>query len=107
MWNSTWNCGFERAFYLSYAPESAKKIAYAASIGKPALDDWEKPLMREALLRYDAISVREAEAAELLDSIGVPGACPSWIPRSCSAVPSGRPFPRLGARFPLAARVPA
>lgn len=76
VWNSTWNGGFERAFYLSYAPEGAKKIAYAASIGKSSLDDWEVPLMREALLRYDAISVREAEAAELLDSIGVPGAVP-------------------------------
>lgn len=76
VWNSTWNCGFERAFYLSYAPEGAEKIAYAASIGKSTLDDWEKPLMREALLRYDAISVREPEAAELLDSIGVPGAVP-------------------------------
>lgn len=76
VWNSTWNGGFERAFYLSFVPEGAKRIAYAASIGKPSLEDWEVPLMREALLRYDAISVREAEAAELLDSIGVPGAMP-------------------------------
>lgn len=76
VWNSTWNGGFERAFYLSFAPVGAKRIAYAASIGKSALEDWEAPLMREALSSYSAISVREAEAADLLDSIGIHGAVP-------------------------------
>ncbi|MEO3412817.1 polysaccharide pyruvyl transferase family protein, partial [Bifidobacterium adolescentis] len=76
VWNSTWNEGFNKAFYLSFAPEGAKRIAYAASIGKSSLEDWEKPLMRDALNRYSHISVREAEAAELLNSIGVHGAVP-------------------------------
>lgn len=76
VWNSTWNDGFERAFYLSFAPKGARRIAYAASIGKSALEDWEVPLMRETLSSYSAISVREAEAADLLDSIGVRGAVP-------------------------------
>ena len=49
VWNSTWNEGFNKAFYLSFAPEGAKRIAYAASIGKSSLEDWEKPLMRDAL----------------------------------------------------------
>lgn len=80
VWNSTWNGGFERAFYLSFAPKGAKRIAYASSIGKSSLEDWEIPLVREALSRYDAISVREAEAAELLDSIGVKGAVPVLDP---------------------------
>lgn len=52
VWNSTWNEGFNKAFYLSFAPEGAKRIAYAASIGKSSLEDWEKPLMRDALNRY-------------------------------------------------------
>lgn len=34
VWNSLWNKGFEKAFYLTFAPEGAKRIAYAASIGK-------------------------------------------------------------------------
>lgn len=76
VWNSKWNGGFERAFYLSFVPEGKKRIAYAASIGKSALEDWEIPLMREALLRYSAISVREEEAVDLLDSIGIHGAVP-------------------------------
>lgn len=76
VWNSTWNKGFDRAFYLSFAPEGAKRIAYAASIGKSSLDEWEKAPMREALSKYAYISVREVEAAELLESIGVHGAVP-------------------------------
>ena len=74
VWNSKWNGGFERAFYLSFAPEGARRIAYASSIGKSSLENWEIPLMRKALSRYSAISVREAEAVDLLDSIGVRGA---------------------------------
>ena len=76
VWNSMWNKGFEKAFYLTFAPEGAKRIAYAASIGKSKLDDWEIEPMREELSKYSHISVREAEAADLLDSIGVHGAVP-------------------------------
>ena len=76
VWNSVWNKGFNKAFYLEFAPVGAKRIAYAASIGKSSLEEWEKAPMREALLKYSHISVREEEAVELLDSIGVPGAVP-------------------------------
>lgn len=76
VWNSIWNNGFDRAFYLSFASEGKKKIAYAASIGKAALEDWEAEPMRKALSSYSCISVREQEAADLLDSIGVHGAVP-------------------------------
>lgn len=76
VWNSTWNKGFNKAFYLDFAPKDAKRIAYAASIGKPSLEEWEKKPMRDALAKYSHISVRETEAVELLDSIGVHGAVP-------------------------------
>ena len=76
VWNSVWNKGFNKAFYLEFAPVEATRIAYAASIGKSSLEEWEKAPMREALLKYSHISVREEEAVELLDSIGVPGAVP-------------------------------
>lgn len=76
VWNSVWNKGFNKAFYLEFAPAEAKRIAYAASIGKSSLEEWEKAPMREALLKYSHISVREEEAVELLDAIGVHGAVP-------------------------------
>lgn len=71
VWNSTWNGGFNKPFYLTFAPKGAKKIAYAASIGKDSLEEWEKEPMRAALAEYSHISVREERAAELLDSIGI------------------------------------
>lgn len=76
VWNSVWNKGFNKAFYLEFAPVGAKRIAYAASIGKSSLEEWEKAPMREALLKYSHISVREEEAVELLDSVGIQGAVP-------------------------------
>lgn len=76
VWNSVWNKGFNKAFYLEFAPAEAKRIAYAASIGKSSLEEWEKAPMREALLKYSHISVREEEAVELLDSVGIQGAVP-------------------------------
>lgn len=76
VWNSIWNNGFDRAFYLSFVPEGKRKIAYAASIGKAMLEDWEAEPMQKALSSYSCISVREQEAADLLESIGVHGAVP-------------------------------
>lgn len=76
VWNSVWNKGFNKAFYLEFAPEGAKRIAYAASIGKAVLEDWEREPMYEALAKYSHISVREEEAVESLDSIGIHGAVP-------------------------------
>lgn len=76
VWNSIWNNGFDRAFYLSFAPEGKRKIAYAASIGKATLEDWEAEPMQKALSSYSYISVREQEAADLLEHIGVHGAVP-------------------------------
>ena len=71
VWNSTWNGGFDKAFYLGFAPEGKRRIAYAASVGKSELEDWEAKPMREALSSYSHISVREQEAAEMLDFIGI------------------------------------
>lgn len=76
VWNSIWNGGFDPAFYLQFAPEGSQKIAYAASIGKNVIESWERPLIKEALSSYSAISVRENEAAELLEGIGVDGVVP-------------------------------
>ena len=71
VWNSIWNEGFEDPYYLTWAPIGKPRIAFAASIGRDKLDEWEKPLMREALGRYDAISMREKSGVQLLESLGI------------------------------------
>ena len=68
VWNSGWNKGILRPFYLSFAPDSKKKIAYSASFGKPELSDWEIPETKQLLSRYDAISVREDSAVDILEN---------------------------------------
>ena len=39
VWNSGWNNGIEKAFYLSFVPDNIPKISVAASIGKTELSE--------------------------------------------------------------------
>ena len=72
VWNSIWNNGFERAYYLEFVPDSKKKIAFSASIGRERIDDWEIEPMRASLSRYQAISMREESGVHLLrDKLGI------------------------------------
>lgn len=70
VWNSTWNDGFDDALFLSWAPAGKPRIAFAASIGKSCLEEWEKPQTKDALSRYDAISMREASGVRILEDLG-------------------------------------
>lgn len=70
VWNSVWNNGFEKPFYLTFAPEGKPRISFAASIGRNEVDDWEKPLMKEALSQYKAISMRESSGIGILNDLG-------------------------------------
>lgn len=73
-WNSGWNKGLLPELFLKFVPDGVKKISYAASIGKPELDDWEKDKTRALLSRYDSISVRESSAVKICDDLGIYGA---------------------------------
>lgn len=55
-------------YFLTFAPEKAKKIAYAASIGITELTEKEKQDFKRWLSEYAAISVREKQAKILLES---------------------------------------
>lgn len=71
VWNSIWNGGFEAPLYLTWVPEGKPCISFAASIGREELDEWEKPLMVDALKRYKAISMREISGVTLLEKLGI------------------------------------
>ena len=58
-WNSKYNEGVDRGFFLEYAPKDKKKISYVSSFGKTALDENEFDITKEYLKKYSAISVRE------------------------------------------------
>lgn len=73
-WNSDYNHGVDRGFFLDFVPEKAKRIAFVASFGKNELDMGEVEITKRYLARYSAISVRENTAVELLTKLGITGA---------------------------------
>lgn len=73
VWNSSHNQGIDYVYFLNFAPDSKPRISYAASFGKEKLDDWEIPETRSLLKRYNAISVRERSAVDILHNIGLNG----------------------------------
>lgn len=75
VWNSQYNEGVDRGFFLEYAPANKKKIAYVASFGKTRLDEFEKELTKKYLKKYDAISVREDAAVHIVEQLGYMATC--------------------------------
>ena len=71
VWNSGWHNGIAYPFFLSFAPDDKKKIAFSASIGKEQLDEGEKAETKRLLERYSAISVREASAVGIIKDLGI------------------------------------
>lgn len=74
-WNTFWNRGILKPFFLCYAPRGAKKISYAASFGKKSLDKDEEKEIYSLLKDYSGITVREKEGAEIVRSMGLCAEC--------------------------------
>ena len=68
VWNSGWNHGVIEEYYLSFT-DSPNKIAYAASIGKNEIDNFEKEQVIPYLKKYKYITVREKSSVELINSM--------------------------------------
>lgn len=60
------HCNGDTTFMLSFAPESAKKISYAASFGSNKIPIELKPLFEKYLSQYKTISVRENSGRDLI-----------------------------------------
>lgn len=71
VWNCGWNEQFDYPYYLDFAPDDKKKIAYAASFGKSELDDSEVELTKKYLSRYDSISLRELSGVKIVEKLGI------------------------------------
>lgn len=67
MWNTNYNKGIERAYYLDFTEKY--KFSYATSIGMDELD--YKQETKELLTQYAHISVREISAVKLLSENGI------------------------------------
>ena len=71
VWNSLYNGGIDKAYYLGFAPEDKFKIALAASFGNAEVSSAEKKMIYPLLSKYQAISVRESSAVALLKTMEV------------------------------------
>lgn len=69
MWNSIWNDGILKEHFLAYAPAGKKRIAFSTSFGRTELDKSELETTRPFIQKYDAISVREKSALDLLEQM--------------------------------------
>lgn len=56
-------------FLLDFVPENKKKIAFASSIGLSSLSEKAKEIFKYYLSDFNAIAVRETQAADLLSKI--------------------------------------
>ena len=71
-----WNCknklnGKDDAFFLSFAPAGARKVAYAASIAMPEIPNNQKTRYRRLISDFDAVSVREPSSVPMLEDLGI------------------------------------
>ena len=75
VWNSKYNHGVDKSYYLNYADSRAKKIAFVASFGKDRLDIDEIKEIKPMLEDYSAISVREDSGQKILLNMGIDCVC--------------------------------
>ena len=65
VWNPRWNPSH---IFFEFVPRE-KKIFYAASIGNPTIPDEKKELFRNGISNFNYVSVREENAATLINDL--------------------------------------
>ena len=72
VWNTQNNNPPEdlKAYYLAFAPEGKKRIAYAGSFGKNTFTEEEERVIKEFIAKYDYVSVREDDGLKILQRFG-------------------------------------
>jgi hypothetical protein len=69
VWNDYLEGGFDKVYFLSYAPSSSIKIAYAASFGRDDITQSELQPVKNLLDSYKAISVREESGLKIIEKV--------------------------------------
>lgn len=60
-----------KAYFLDFGSDIIKRISYAASFSLPEYPEKLKPVLRDLLKRFDAISVREDTGVRICESVGI------------------------------------
>lgn len=70
--DQVWNPGAQSSiepYFLTFAPDSARKISFAASFGVSEIEPNLRERYKEYLSRYDFISVREQNACDMVKQL--------------------------------------
>lgn len=70
IWNTFFQNGRDKAFYLDFAKDKGRRISYAASFATEKIHNNAENNVARWLKNFDAISVRESSALDLLSSLG-------------------------------------
>lgn len=73
VWGPVGSDNCDGAYFLDFAPDGKKKIAYAASFGKTDISNCDTDKIKNSLEDYDFLTVREKSAVELINSLGISG----------------------------------
>lgn len=71
VWNSVYNEGIDKGFFLDFVNNGSNKIAFSSSFGLNKLKNEEMDETKELLLDFQAISVREQQAVEIIEELGL------------------------------------
>lgn len=71
IWNPVLDNGKDPAFYLDFVPDNKKKIAYAGSFSVSELPKELKNTISGYLKKFDALSVRETSAVNIISDLGI------------------------------------
>ena len=95
-------------YFLDFAPEGARRISYAASLG---VKSWPKPFEERVLpmlKKFDAISVREESSVPYLTSLGLKNVvcvCDPTILHTGNFYRNEFPYEKCGSEFTFIYRI--
>ena len=78
--DQVWNPGIYSSldpYFLKFAPEGKKKLAYASSFGVSKIPSYADTYYHDSLKNFDAIGVRESNAVDLVYSLS--GKSAQWV----------------------------
>ena len=76
--DQVWNLecsGYDYTYFLNFVPNDKLKYSYAASLGTYNYKDDEITYIKNLLMKFDIISVREQSAVNILNKIGLKNIC--------------------------------
>lgn len=71
VWGPTASGKYDDVYFLSFAPDTTKKVSYAASFGKSKFTEETLCEYEKLLTRYDKITVRENSAIDILNNMNI------------------------------------